>query len=114
MKINGSNVTIMVKDFDKAIKFYENLGLKLIQRWENHYAMIGTTGITLGIHPAKKNKNSSGTLSIGFMIEDINEAKKLLDKHKVKYKFFDSPEALYLNFQDLDGTILYFTQPRWK
>jgi catechol 2,3-dioxygenase-like lactoylglutathione lyase family enzyme len=116
IKIDGSNVTIIVKNMNKAIKFYENIGLTLQQRWGNHYAMIGTEGVTLGIHPAEKKKNSSGTVSIGFMVKDINEAKALLAKHKIKYKFFDDEGAsgLYLHFTDLDGTLLYFTQPKWK
>ena len=115
IRINDTNVTIMVTNMDKAIKFYENIGLKLKQRWGNHYAMIGTKGLTLGIHPAKQKKNSSGTVSIGLMIKSINEAKALLDKLKVKYKFYNDEGASgkFLHFKDLDGTELYFMQPMY-
>jgi catechol 2,3-dioxygenase-like lactoylglutathione lyase family enzyme len=113
-KITGSNVTVMVKNMNKAIKFYQNLGLKLQQRWGNHYAMIGTKGLTLGIHPSKDKKNSSGNLSIGLMVKDIKTSKALLDKHKIRYKFFnDGNSGLYLHFKDLDGTLLYFMQPTY-
>ncbi len=53
INIKGTNVTIMVKDMDKAISFYESIGLTLKQRWDNHYAMVVNEGITMGIHPAK-------------------------------------------------------------
>ena len=113
-KINESNITIMVSDMDKAIQFYQSIGLTLKQRWENHYAMITAPGITLGLHPSEAKENNSGTVSIGFMVDDINEAKKLLDENSISYKFEDEKSGAYVNFKDADGTILYFTQPKWK
>lgn len=115
-KITGANVTIMVKNMSKAIKFYQNIGLKLQHRWGNHYAMIGAKGITLGIHPSKDKKNSSENLSIGFMVPDIKKSKALLDKLKIRHKYFDDKgnSGYYLHFEDLDGTLLYFMQPTWK
>lgn len=66
VNISGTNVTIMVKDIDTSISFYESIGLTVQNRWENHYAMIGTTGITIGIHPAGDKTNlNSGSVSIG-------------------------------------------------
>lgn len=114
VKITETNVTIMVKNLDQAIQFYENIGLTLKNRWGSHYAMVETTGITIGLHPTEKEFNSSGDASIGFMIEDINDAKSLLDKHSVKYTAEDGKSGKYIHFTDLDGTILYFTQPSWK
>jgi predicted enzyme related to lactoylglutathione lyase len=115
MKINDSNVTIMVKNMDKAISFYENIGLKIKARWGDHYAMMTANGVTLGIHPANgKAKRSSGTVSIGFMIKDITEAEKLLKKNKIKCKGQnDGKSGIYLHFKDPDGTILYFVEPKW-
>ena len=114
MKITGSNVTIMVKDMDKAISFYENIGLTLKSRWGNHYAMVVAEGITIGIHPSDEKGNNSGTVSVGFMTGDINEAKTLLDKNKISYEFQDDGKSGdYLHFKDPDGTILYFVNPKW-
>ena len=56
INIQGTNVTIMVKDMDTAISFYESIGLTLKQRWDNHYAMVVTEGITIGIHLLKMRK----------------------------------------------------------
>jgi catechol 2,3-dioxygenase-like lactoylglutathione lyase family enzyme len=115
MKINSTNVTIMVKSMDKTITFYEKLGLKLDQRWGEHYAMMSTKGLTIGIHPGGTRKSSSGTVSIGFMIDKIKDAKALLTKLKVKFKAEDDGNSgLYCHFKDPDGTILYFVEPKWK
>ena len=114
IKINSTNVTIMVKNMDNAIKFYESIGLKLKQRWDDHYAMMETEGLTIGIHPGGDKVLSSGSMSIGFMIDKIEDAKALLDKNNIVYqKEDDGKSGLYCHFKDLDGTILYFVQPKW-
>jgi catechol 2,3-dioxygenase-like lactoylglutathione lyase family enzyme len=117
MKITGSNVTIMVKDMDKAIAFYQSLGLELKQRWDNHYAMLSAQDIVIGLHPGGDEKSSSGSLSIGFMIDDIEEVKALLKKEKIAFTLAgDTPDSsgIYANFKDLDGTHLYFVKPKWN
>lgn len=114
MKITGSNVTIMVKDMDKAIDFYQSIGLELKQRWDNHYAMLTAQDIVIGLHPGGDEKSSSGTLSIGFMIDDIEAAKSLLERENIAFTSAgdDKSSGIYANFKDLDGTHLYFVKPQ--
>src|SRR4051794_12025448 len=101
MKLTGSNVTIMVKDMDKSIKFYESIGLTLKQRWGDNYAMVSGPGITLGIHPNDGGPVSSGSVSIGFMVDDFDEAKKLLEKIGISFKAQDDGKSgNYLHFSD--------------
>jgi catechol 2,3-dioxygenase-like lactoylglutathione lyase family enzyme len=112
--ITGSNVTIMVKDMDKAISFYEQIGLTLKQRWGDHYAMVFTEGVTIGIHPTHSGETSSGSVSIGFMVDKIDEARALLDANHIAYKEEnDGKSGLYLHFKDPDNTILYYVKPMW-
>ena len=115
MKLTGSNVTIMVKDMNKSISFYENLGLKLQQRWEDNYAMIEGPGITLGIHPGGDDDSGSGDLSIGFFTDSFEEAKALLKKNNISItqEAEDGNSGSYLHFKDPDGTALYFVKPKW-
>jgi catechol 2,3-dioxygenase-like lactoylglutathione lyase family enzyme len=114
MKIKDSNVTIMVKNMDKSIDFYQKIGLKLQQRWGDNYAMISGGGVTLGIHPGGDKKSSSGTVSIGFMIKDIKKAAALLEKNKIKFKAQqDGKSGSYIHFSDPDKTALYFVEPNW-
>jgi predicted enzyme related to lactoylglutathione lyase len=114
ISITGTNVTIMVNDMDKAIQFYESIGLTLQQRWDNHYAMITAPGITIGLHPSDDTKTNSGTVSIGFMVNTREEAKAILDENKIVYtESDDGKSGIYFHFKDPYGTILYFVQPNW-
>ena len=113
INITGTNVTIMTKNMDNAISFYESIGLTLKQRWDDHYAMVVTQGLTIGIHPAEDAELNSGTVSIGFMIDKIEDAKSLLDKNNIAFKAEDGKSGRYLNFKDLDDTALYFVEPGW-
>jgi catechol 2,3-dioxygenase-like lactoylglutathione lyase family enzyme len=114
IKIHETNVTIMVKDIDASIAFYQSIGLTLKQRWENHYAMMESTGLTIGLHPGNEDKITESKISIGFMIDAISEAKSLLDSNKIPYREDDGKSGIYLHFHDPDGVVLYFTQPKWK
>jgi len=114
MKLTDSNVTIMTNDMNKSISFYESLGLTLKQRWGDNYAMISGPGITIGIHPNDGETLSSGSISIGLMIDDFDEAKKLLTKNGISFKAEDDGNSgNYLHFKDPNGTVLYFVLPKW-
>ena len=108
--IKETDITIIVQDMDKAIAFYEKIGLTLQNRWGDHYARVVTTGITIGLHPGGTNTSSSGSVSIGFLVDDINEAKTLLDGNAIAYKAEDGKSGNFTHFEDLDGTVLYFMQ----
>ena len=114
INITSTNVTIMVKSMDASIAFYELIGLKLKNRWGDHYAMVETNGITIGIHPGGNENSGSGTISIGFMIPDISEGKSLLENNSIAMTSTDDGKSgSYLHFKDPDGTALYFVQPKW-
>jgi catechol 2,3-dioxygenase-like lactoylglutathione lyase family enzyme len=114
MQIMESNVTVMVTDMDKAVDFYSGLGMQLKQRWENHYAMLTAPGIVIGLHPAKQTYDSHTNVSIGFMIDDIADAKKLLDTMNVSYESNEDKAGHFISFSDADGTQLYFAQIKWS
>jgi catechol 2,3-dioxygenase-like lactoylglutathione lyase family enzyme len=112
MQLTSSNVTLMVGDMDRSIAFYECIGLKLKQRWNNHYAMLEGPGITLGIHPGGDDRSSSGTVSIGFMVSDTGEAKALLERLGIEYRDSAGEQSgNFCHFEDPDGTALYFVKP---
>jgi catechol 2,3-dioxygenase-like lactoylglutathione lyase family enzyme len=113
--INSTNVTIMVNDMDRGISFYQSIGLNLKQRWDNHYAMMTAPGLTIGLHPTEDKNPNSGTISIGFMINSIDEAKALLEQKNIPYTGEDDGKSgIYLHFKDPYGTVLYFVQPKWQ
>jgi catechol 2,3-dioxygenase-like lactoylglutathione lyase family enzyme len=111
--ITDANVTLMVQNLDRAIHFYQSIGLTLKDRWGDHYAMVTAPGITIGLHPSNEFKNSSGNASIGFFITDVSEARTLLKKNSVKFKEESGKSGHHFNFQDPDGNLLYFVKPAW-
>ena len=115
MTIKDANITIMVKDMDASILFYESIGLTVKQRWENHYAQLTAPGITIGLHPASDSSqaNGSGNISIGFTTTDFEESKASLQKLNITITERSEEGGLFIHFADPDGTALYFIQPKW-
>ena len=112
--IKDSNVTIMVKDMDKSVEFYESIGLKLKNRWGNHYAQLAAPGVTIGLHPVEKvNAKGSGNTSIGFTTDNFEEAQTILSTQSIKAEPRSEEGGQFLHFTDPDGTQLYFIKPKW-
>lgn len=115
MNIKESNVTINVKDMDKSVAFYESIGLTVKARWGNHYAQLTAPGIVMGLHPTSsdKLKEDSGNVSIGFTVNNFDEAKTLLQKLSVATTERQEEGGQFLHFADPDGTACYFIKPKW-
>ena len=115
MSIKDSNTTIMVKDMDISISFYQSIGFILKQRWDNHYAQLTAPGIVIGLHPASDNipQEGSGNISIGFTIEDFQEAKSFLETLSIHAISRDEEGGQFLHFNDPDSTALYFIKTKW-
>ena len=116
IKINETNITIMVKDFDASIRFYESIGFTLKKRWENFYAMVTAPGLTIGIHPTEPGQefNAGDSISVGLMIDNADEARALLNRNGISFMDQDGDSGLYLHFKDPDGVTIYFTVPKWS
>jgi catechol 2,3-dioxygenase-like lactoylglutathione lyase family enzyme len=115
MSIKEANVTIMVKDMDRSISFYESLGLTTKDRWGNHYAQLTAPGVVIGLHPTSDNNfaGNSGNVSIGFTVDNIEEAKSMLEELSINATAREEEGGKFLHFNDPDGTALYFIKPKW-
>ncbi|HWY09775.1 MAG TPA: VOC family protein [Bacteroidia bacterium] len=113
--IKEANITIMVKDMDKSVAFYQSLGLTQKNRWGNHYAQLAGPGITIGLHPKNESipQNGSGNVSIGFTTDKLDEAKAQLQKLSVNITERNEEGGQFLHFKDPDNTELYFIEPKW-
>jgi predicted enzyme related to lactoylglutathione lyase len=104
----------MVKDMDKSVAFYQSIGFDLQQRWQNYYAQLAAPGVTIGLHPSETTSPSgSGSISIGFSVENIEEAKSLLQNLTINATERNEEGGQFLHFTDPDGTELYFIKPKW-
>ena len=115
MTIKDSNVTIMLKDIDRSISFYQSIGFTVKNRWENHYAQLTAAGIVIGLHPTSDNfSNSASHISIGFTTDNFEETKSLLCDLSIPVTARNEEGGQFLHFTDPDGTELYFINPKWR
>jgi predicted enzyme related to lactoylglutathione lyase len=115
--ISGGNTTLMVADFDRAVRFYtETLGLKLKNRFGNEWAEVETPGLTIGLHPAREGTPSGGAshISIGLGVDDLDAAVSELRQRGLEFQpVRDAGDAgRFAAFSDPDGTALYLHQDR--
>lgn len=113
--IKSGNVTVLVADMDRAVKFYtETLGLKLKSRYASFWAEVEAPGITIALHPTSERTKGSGNLSIGFSVDDIKQVTDELGKKGITFNMHDDKQILLAFFNDPDGTQLYFGQQKTK
>ena len=119
MSISGGLPTIYVGDMSAAVRFYtEALGLKLLERYGDHWASIdGGHGLTIGLHPASEQNPAGrvGSITIGFRSsEPIRQAVQTLKARGVVFRgdVVDDTQVLIANFQDPDGNPLYLAEPK--
>jgi catechol 2,3-dioxygenase-like lactoylglutathione lyase family enzyme len=115
LNIQNANVTVIVSDMDKAVKFYtEILGLRLISRSNisgNDYAVIQAPGLTIGLNPIQRGiqPGKCESLSIGFEVDDLDNAIKELKTKGIVFPseiVIEGPVKLAF-FTDLDKNPLY-------
>jgi len=116
--IKDANVTVMVSDMKKAIRFYvETLGLELKANYGDQYAQVRAPGVTIGLHPsgaAGPKPGNSESLSIGFGVESLDSAMaELKGKGVVFTRVTDDRQVKLAFFSDPDGNPLYLSESKW-
>jgi catechol 2,3-dioxygenase-like lactoylglutathione lyase family enzyme len=109
-------VTLMVFDMKKAIHFYtEVLGFDKGPIYGNEWAEIRAPGFNIGLHPQRKDAKpplKEGHLSLGFVVEDLDEATDALKGKGVEFSFMDDEAGRFAFFKDPDKTPLYLIEPK--
>src|SRR5437870_623934 len=100
MVVKETHITVNVSDMDTSILFYNSLGFDTRVRWNNHYAKLQMQGIIIGLHPTDKNNlaGNSGNLSIGFQVDDLEDAKKSLHHLQVAYTERNEEGGHFIHF----------------
>ncbi len=108
--IKSGNVTLMVSNMDRAVKFYtEVLGFPLKERYQNEWAEVSGPGISICFHPMKGSKGH-GSMSLGFQVKNIRELAAELESKGISVKIVDESYLTLAQFSDPDGTPLYFAE----
>ncbi|MCB9035345.1 MAG: VOC family protein [Lewinellaceae bacterium] len=109
--LKRTTVTVMVSNLDTAVSFYtEQLGLKLIKRYGEHYAEIATPGFSIGLHPTSEPIIKGNNLSIGFGVGDLDLNLKRLQAKEIKYRVVQDGPSRLAHFYDQDGNPLYMIE----
>jgi predicted enzyme related to lactoylglutathione lyase len=111
----GSNLTIMVSDFGRAVQFYTDaLGLTLKFRAGDEWAEIEGPGVSIGLHPAMGHAptGGGGGMSLGFQVPDIEAAMNTLKQRGIEFPsgWRQSGQLRLADFTDPDGSQLYLVQ----
>jgi len=114
--IYGGNATVYVSNMDNAVRFYsEVLGLKLTNRFGNHWATVlaGKT-LLIGLHPWKPGRPRPGTkgaVQVGLVVSQdtpIHDFAARLRTHGVEVsEIVESEAGNYISFADPDGNPIY-------
>lgn len=111
---NG-NVTVMVSELSKAVRFYvETLGLKLQYEVPGHWAQVEAPGLIIGLHPSSEHGPKPGkseSLSIGLEVHNLSAAIETLQARDVVFAPVMEEKATRIAyFGDPDGNPLYLIE----
>jgi catechol 2,3-dioxygenase-like lactoylglutathione lyase family enzyme len=114
--LGSANATVMVDDLDRAVSFFVDvLGLAAGPRYGPHYAEVHAQGLTIGLHPRRPDDEAhghDGNLSIGFLVEAIDDVVGALTTAGVSFTSQENDANRFAFFRDPDGTPLYLFQPK--
>jgi catechol 2,3-dioxygenase-like lactoylglutathione lyase family enzyme len=118
MMFKEGNVTVMVRDMKRSVVFYtEVLGLKKGREFGEEWVDIEGPNVRIGLHPTKKKSlpaEPSGNVSIGFLVDDLDEAMATLGRRGVKFgDVVPDKGARFAFFSDPDGAPLYLIEMKW-
>jgi|SRR5215467_13978055 len=115
MSLKKANVTLIVSDIEKSIKFYaEKLGFNLASRYQNLWAELEMKGLIIGLHPQESGLKVSNAESIfiGFSVDNLDSAIRDLKNKGVEIgsKIVEDGPLRIAYFTDPDGYKLYLEE----
>ena len=109
--LKKGRVNVMVSDMDRAVRFYtETLGLKLINRYGDHYAEIQAPELLIGLHLTSEKITVGNNISIGFGIFDFNATVEILSSKGIEFRIEDDGWVRLAFFTDHDNNELFLAE----
>jgi catechol 2,3-dioxygenase-like lactoylglutathione lyase family enzyme len=108
---SGGHAIVYVSDMDAAIRFYtETLGLKLTNRFENHFATVEVgRSLVLAIHPRTPHTpipGTKGSVTLGLVVDEpLETVVNRLAQRGVRLNG-RSESARSVDIEDLDGNVI--------
>jgi catechol 2,3-dioxygenase-like lactoylglutathione lyase family enzyme len=113
---SNGNATVFVSNMDRSVNFYTKiLGLKLAQRFGDHWASIEAGKLAIGLHPASNENQAgrNGSIIIGLELTgNIEDAIARMRQEGVHFRGGVSQDDVGKTayFEDPDGNLLYMIQ----
>ena len=115
--ISTGIATIFVSEMDRSVRFYtEVIGLRLTQRFGNHWAQVEAGRLTIGLHPESPQNRAGrdGSITLGFAVSaDIENVVSALQQKGVRLRGpidADPNAGKFAYFEDPDGNVMYLMQ----
>jgi predicted enzyme related to lactoylglutathione lyase len=109
--LNKARVNVMISDMDQAIAFYVDLvGLKLINRYSNHYAELDANGFMIALHPSNDSVTIGNNVSIGLGIFNFDKTIELLESRGIQFMIEKGGYIRLAHFTDPDGNCLFLAE----
>lgn len=108
---SGGHAIVYVSDMDAAIRFYtETLGLKLTNRFENHFATVEVGHrLVLAIHPQTPNTpvpGTKGSVVLGLVVDEPLDAVISRLAQRGVRTIGRSESDRSVDIEDLDGNVI--------
>lgn len=116
--IKFDHVAKTVKNLDEAIKFYELLGYKVVNIFDDEdyvWANMDLKGIFLELFQIKKN-NLESIEHIAYSYEEKEELLELLDKleKNLPNSFYGDLNRETIFIEDIEGNEIQFIKRQWQ
>ncbi|MEZ5083064.1 MAG: VOC family protein [Bacteroidales bacterium] len=109
--LKTSRINVMVSNMDHAIEFYqEKLGLKLINRYGDHYAEIQAPDLLIGLHPTSEKVIIGNNLSIGFGVVEFDDVIEDLKSKGIEFSIAQDGWIRLAHFTDPDSNQLFLAE----
>ena len=101
----------MVTDMGRALSFYtETLGLRLVNRYSDHYAEVDANGFMIGIHPGGEDSDYGNNMSIGLGVFNFDDNVRMLKENGVDCTITADGYIRLAHFKDPDGNLLFLAE----
>lgn len=108
---NSCRLNLMISDMDRSIAFYcEVLGMKLINRYGNHYAEVQAPDLLIGLHPKSDQTHYGNNISIGIGVKAFDETMAELQKQGIQCRLENDGWIRLAYFEDPDNNLLFLAE----
>lgn len=114
--VSGGNATVYIGSMDAAVKFYtEVLGLRLGERFGDHWAEVHAGAFSIGLHPQTDETpvpGTAGSIQVGLTVDDVDVARNRIAGGGALHvgEVVRGDGGSFVQFQDPCGNRLYLWQ----